>query len=67
MMLAFATFIGLGGDDIPKTIFSIAVGLVFAAVGPGRDFRTAPPDLLRHTRVLTTASTSWYWRSASTA
>lgn len=33
MMLAFATFIGLGGDDIPKTIFSIAVGLVFAAVG----------------------------------
>ncbi len=33
MMLAFATFIGLGGDDIPKTIFSIALGLVFAAVG----------------------------------
>ena len=33
MMLAFATFIGLGGDDIPKTIFSIAVGLVLAAVG----------------------------------
>lgn len=33
MMLAFATFIGLGGDDIPKTIFSIAIGLVFAAVG----------------------------------
>ena len=23
MLLAFATFIGLGGDDIPKTIFSI--------------------------------------------
>lgn len=33
MMLAFATFIGLGGDDIPKTLFSIAIGLVFAAVG----------------------------------
>ncbi|PWE33205.1 tricarboxylate transporter [Maritimibacter sp. 55A14] len=33
MVLAFATFIGLGGDDIPKTIFSIMVGLVLAAVG----------------------------------
>lgn len=33
MMLAFATFVGLGGDDIPKTLFSIAIGLVFAAVG----------------------------------
>ncbi len=33
MMLAFATFIGLGGDDIPKTIFSICIGLVLAAVG----------------------------------
>lgn len=33
MMLAFATFIGLGGDDIPKTIFSIAIGLVLATVG----------------------------------
>ena len=33
MVLAFATFIGLGGDDIPKTIFSICVGLVLAAVG----------------------------------
>lgn len=33
MMLAFATFVGLGGDDIPKTVFSIAIGLVFAAVG----------------------------------
>ena len=33
MLLAFATFIGLGGDDIPKTIFSICIGLVFAAVG----------------------------------
>ena len=33
MMLAFATFIGLGGDDIAKTIFSICIGLVLAAVG----------------------------------
>jgi len=33
MMLAFATFIGLGGDDIPKTFFSIMIGLVFSAIG----------------------------------
>ncbi|RME95217.1 MAG: tripartite tricarboxylate transporter permease [Alphaproteobacteria bacterium] len=33
MMLAFATFVGLGGDDIPKTIFSICIGLVLASVG----------------------------------
>ncbi|MEL7115460.1 MAG: tripartite tricarboxylate transporter permease [Pseudomonadota bacterium] len=33
MLLAFATFIGLGGDDIPKTIYSILLGLVIAAVG----------------------------------
>jgi putative tricarboxylic transport membrane protein len=33
MVLAFATFIGLGGDDIPKTVFSILIGLVFSAVG----------------------------------
>ncbi len=33
MMLAFATFVGLGGDDIWKTLFSIAIGLVLAAVG----------------------------------
>ena len=33
MLLAFATFVGLGGDDIAKTIFSICVGLVLAAVG----------------------------------
>lgn len=33
MLLAFATFIGLGGDDIPKTIFSILIGLVLATVG----------------------------------
>ena len=33
MLLAFATFVGLGGDDIPKTIFSICFGLVLATVG----------------------------------
>ena len=33
MLLAFATFVGLGGDDVPKTVFSICIGLVFAAVG----------------------------------
>ncbi|MDP6573832.1 MAG: tripartite tricarboxylate transporter permease [Rhodospirillales bacterium] len=33
MVLAFATFIGLGGDDIPKTFFSICIGLVMSAVG----------------------------------
>ncbi|MEO0822921.1 MAG: tripartite tricarboxylate transporter permease, partial [Pseudomonadota bacterium] len=33
MLLAFATFVGLGSDDAPKTIFSICLGLVLAAVG----------------------------------
>jgi len=33
MLLAFATFVGLGGDDIAKTVFSICVGLVLATVG----------------------------------
>ncbi|MEE9147129.1 MAG: tripartite tricarboxylate transporter permease [Candidatus Tectomicrobia bacterium] len=33
VLLAFATFIGLSGDDIPKTIFSICLGLVMSAVG----------------------------------
>lgn len=33
MVLAFATFIGLSGDDIPKTIFSILIGFVLATVG----------------------------------
>lgn len=33
MMLAFATFVGLGGDDIYKTLFSICIGLVLSAVG----------------------------------
>jgi putative tricarboxylic transport membrane protein len=33
MLLAFATFVGLGGDDIAKTVFSICFGLVLGAVG----------------------------------
>jgi putative tricarboxylic transport membrane protein len=33
MLLAFATFIGLGGEEIPKTLFSIFIGLVMSAVG----------------------------------
>lgn len=33
MLLAFATFVGLSGDDIPKTVFSICLGLVLATVG----------------------------------
>ncbi|MEY3005451.1 MAG: hypothetical protein RLZZ491_2627 [Pseudomonadota bacterium] len=33
MLLAFATFVGLGSDDIPKTIFSICLGLVLGAIG----------------------------------
>jgi putative tricarboxylic transport membrane protein len=33
MLLAFATFIGLGGDDVWKTIFSTAFGLLCSAVG----------------------------------
>ncbi|MEE8187989.1 MAG: tripartite tricarboxylate transporter permease, partial [Kiloniellales bacterium] len=33
MVLAFSTFIGLGGDDIPKTLFSILIGMVLSTVG----------------------------------
>ncbi len=33
MLLAFATFVGLGSDDIPKTLFSIFIGLALSAVG----------------------------------
>jgi len=33
MILAFATFIGLGGDSILKTLFAIAFGLVLSSVG----------------------------------
>ncbi|MGD2170956.1 MAG: tripartite tricarboxylate transporter permease [Gammaproteobacteria bacterium] len=44
MLLAFATFIGLGGDDIPKTVFSILIGLVLAAIG--LDIITGAPRLI---------------------
>ena len=33
MLLAFATFVGLGGEDIPKTVLSICLGLVLGAIG----------------------------------
>ncbi len=33
MILAFATFVGLGSDDIPKTLFSIMIGLAMSTVG----------------------------------
>jgi putative tricarboxylic transport membrane protein len=44
MLLAFATFIGLGGDDIPKTIFSILIGLALATIG--LDIITGNPRLI---------------------
>jgi putative tricarboxylic transport membrane protein len=44
MLLAFATFVGLSGDDIPKTIFSICIGLVFSAVG--LDIMSGEPRLI---------------------
>ncbi len=44
MLLAFATFVGLSGDDIPKTIFSISIGLVFSAVG--LDIMSGEPRLI---------------------
>jgi len=44
MLLAFATFIGLGGDDIPKTLFSIFIGLALSAVG--LDIMSGRPRLI---------------------
>ncbi len=44
MLLAFGTFIGLGGDDIPKTIFSILIGLVLSSVG--LDILSGQPRLI---------------------
>lgn len=44
MMLAFATFVGLGGDDIAKTVFSICIGLVLSAVG--LDIMSGEPRLI---------------------
>ncbi|HKI99744.1 MAG TPA: tripartite tricarboxylate transporter permease [bacterium] len=33
MVLAFSTFVGLGGDDLVKTLFCIFIGLALSAVG----------------------------------
>ncbi len=44
MMLAFATFVGLGGDDLYKTLFSICIGLVLSAVG--LDILSGEPRLI---------------------
>ena len=44
MLRAFATFGGLGGDDMPKTIFSICIGLVLSAVG--MDIMSGEPRLI---------------------
>ena len=44
MMMAFATFVGLSGDDIPKTLFSICIGLVLSSVG--LDIMTGEPRLV---------------------
>ena len=44
MLVAFATFVGLSGDDIPKTIFSICIGLVFSEVG--LDIMSGEPRLV---------------------
>lgn len=54
MLLAFATFIGLSGDDIPKTIISICFGLVMSAVG--FDIISGAP------RLLLFDSTQWFSR-----
>ncbi len=44
MMMAFATFVGLSGDDIPKTLFSICIGLVLSSVG--LDIMSGEPRLV---------------------
>ena len=54
MLLAFATFVGLGGDDIPKTVISICFGLVVSAVG--FDIISGAP------RLLFFDSTEWFSR-----
>ncbi len=54
MLLAFATFVGLGGDDIPKTIVSICFGLIMSAVG--FDIISGAP------RLLLFDSTEWFSR-----
>lgn len=54
MLVAFATFVGLGGDDIPKTIISICIGLILSAVG--FDIISGAP------RLLFGDSTEWFSR-----
>ena len=44
MLAAYATFVGLGGDDIGKTFFSIFIGLVMSAVGV--DILSGQPRLI---------------------
>src|SRR5690606_4573320 len=43
MVLAFATFVGLGSDDLWRTLFSICIGLVLATIGT--DVMTGEPRL----------------------
>ena len=54
MLLAFATFVGLSGDDIPKTIISICFGLIMSAAG--FDIISGQPRLLFFN------STEWFSR-----
>ncbi len=54
MLLAFATFVGLSGDDIPKTVISICIGLILSAVG--FDIISGAP------RLLLFDSTEWFSR-----
>ncbi|MDE0305437.1 MAG: tripartite tricarboxylate transporter permease [Albidovulum sp.] len=54
MLLAFATFVGLGGDDIPKTLISIFFGLIVSAIG--FDIISGTP------RLLLFDSTVWFSR-----
>ncbi len=44
MVMAFATFVGLGSESILKTLFSIAFGLVLSAVGT--DIISGEPRLI---------------------
>lgn len=44
MLLAYATFVGLSGDDVAKTFFSIFLGLLLSTVGV--DILTGRPRLI---------------------
>ena len=44
MLLAFATFVGISGDDVAKTFFSVFFGLALSAVGV--DILTGHPRLI---------------------